>query len=91
MATALGGKVTLISDPAFDRLVHFCDRVRPELCLDRYLGRGDPRDRALHPRLGIGGEWGGATLITMEWATTNAYRGLITHGRSGTVRPAVPW
>ncbi|MGH7047914.1 MAG: MFS transporter [Stellaceae bacterium] len=28
--------------------------------------------------LGIGGEWGGATLIAMEWARTNAYRGFIT-------------
>jgi MFS family permease len=28
--------------------------------------------------LGIGGEWGGATLIAMEWARTNAHRGFIT-------------
>jgi MFS family permease len=28
--------------------------------------------------IGIGGEWGGATLITMEWARTNAHRGFIT-------------
>ena len=28
--------------------------------------------------LGIGGEWGGATLIAMEWARTNADRGFIT-------------
>jgi MFS family permease len=28
--------------------------------------------------LGIGGEWGGATLIAMEWAKTNAHRGFIT-------------
>jgi MFS family permease len=27
--------------------------------------------------LGIGGEWGGATLIAMEWARTNAHRGFI--------------
>ena len=37
--------------------------------------------------LGIGGEWGGATLIAMEWARTNAHRGFITclaaMGRSG--------
>src|SRR3982074_684299 len=26
----------------------------------------------------IGGEWGGATLIAMEWARTNAHRGFIT-------------
>jgi len=25
--------------------------------------------------LGIGGEWGGATLMAMEWARTNAHRG----------------
>jgi MFS family permease len=28
--------------------------------------------------LGIGGEWAGATLVTMEWAQTNAHRGFIT-------------
>src|SRR5271170_1046007 len=28
--------------------------------------------------LGIGGEWGGATLIAMEWARTNKHRGFIT-------------
>jgi MFS family permease len=28
--------------------------------------------------LGIGGEWGGATLMSMEWARTNAHRGFIT-------------
>jgi MFS family permease len=28
--------------------------------------------------LGIGGEWGGATLIAMEWARTDAHRGFIT-------------
>jgi MFS family permease len=28
--------------------------------------------------MGIGGEWGGATLIAMEWAKTNTYRGFIT-------------
>jgi MFS family permease len=28
--------------------------------------------------LGIGGEWGGATLVAMEWARTNAHRGFIT-------------
>jgi MFS family permease len=28
--------------------------------------------------MGIGGEWGGATLIAMEWARTNKHRGFIT-------------
>jgi MFS family permease len=28
--------------------------------------------------VGIGGEWGGATLIAMEWAKTNPHRGFIT-------------
>ena len=28
--------------------------------------------------LGIGGEWGGAILVTMEWAQGNAHRGFIT-------------
>ncbi len=28
--------------------------------------------------MGIGGEWGGATLMSMEWARTNAHRGFIT-------------
>ena len=28
--------------------------------------------------VGIGGEWGGATLMAMEWARTNAHRGFIT-------------
>ena len=28
--------------------------------------------------VGLGGEWGGATLIAMEWAKTNAHRGFIT-------------
>ena len=28
--------------------------------------------------VGLGGEWGGATLIAMEWAKSNAHRGFIT-------------
>ena len=28
--------------------------------------------------IGVGGEWGGATLVAMEWAKTNAHRGFIT-------------
>src|SRR3954464_10601827 len=28
--------------------------------------------------IGLGGEWGGGTLIAMEWAKTNAHRGFIT-------------
>src|SRR4249920_3408513 len=28
--------------------------------------------------IGVGGEWGGATLLAMEWAKTNAHRGFIT-------------
>jgi len=28
--------------------------------------------------MGIGGEWGGATLIAMEWARNNSHRGFIT-------------
>ena len=28
--------------------------------------------------VGIGGEWGGATLMAMEWAKTNKHRGFIT-------------
>jgi MFS family permease len=28
--------------------------------------------------IGLGGEWGGATLVAMEWARTNAHRGFIT-------------
>ena len=28
--------------------------------------------------IGVGGEWGGATLMAMEWAQTNAHRGFIT-------------
>src|SRR5438105_12106670 len=28
--------------------------------------------------LGIGGEWGGATLMSMEWARTDVHRGFIT-------------
>jgi MFS family permease len=28
--------------------------------------------------VGIGGEWGGATLMSMEWARTDAHRGFIT-------------
>jgi MFS family permease len=27
--------------------------------------------------IGVGGEWGGATLLSMEWARTNAHRGFI--------------
>jgi MFS family permease len=27
--------------------------------------------------LGIGGEWGGATLMSMEWARTDAHRGFV--------------
>jgi MFS family permease len=28
--------------------------------------------------IGVGGEWGGATLLAMEWAKTNAHRGFVT-------------
>lgn len=28
--------------------------------------------------LGVGGEWGGSVLLSMEWARTNKHRGLIT-------------
>jgi Sugar (and other) transporter len=37
--------------------------------------------------LGIGGEWGGATLMAMEWARTNAHRGFITSWPQWAVRP----
>jgi MFS family permease len=37
--------------------------------------------------MGIGGEWGGATLIAMEWAKTNAHRASLPPGRNGAVRP----
>jgi MFS family permease len=52
-----------------------------------HRAQGDPdRDPALDrpvdvrfiQGVGIGGEWGGATLIAMEWAKTNAHRGFIT-------------
>jgi MFS family permease len=28
--------------------------------------------------IGVGGEWGGSVLLSMEWARTNAHRGFIT-------------
>jgi MFS family permease len=28
--------------------------------------------------VGVGGEWGGSVLLSMEWARTNAHRGFIT-------------
>ena len=28
--------------------------------------------------IGVGGEWGGSVLLSMEWARTNSYRGFIT-------------
>jgi len=28
--------------------------------------------------IGVGGEWGGSVLLSMEWARTNSHRGLIT-------------
>jgi MFS family permease len=27
--------------------------------------------------VGVGGEWGGSVLLSMEWARTNAHRGFI--------------
>ena len=36
-------------DPAVDRSVDLRGRLRPRLCRDRGLGRGDPDRRALHP------------------------------------------
>ena len=28
--------------------------------------------------IGVGGEWGGSVLLSMEWARTNSHRGFIT-------------
>jgi MFS family permease len=28
--------------------------------------------------VGVGGEWGGSVLLSMEWARANAHRGFVT-------------
>ena len=45
----IGRKVTLIATLLLTGSVDLRGRLRPRLCRDRGLGRGDPDRRALHP------------------------------------------
>ena len=64
-------------DLAVDRPCHLCRGLYPDLRPDRHLGRCCSDHHSLHPGLGLGGEWGGSVLLSMEWARSNEHRGFI--------------
>ena len=41
--------------------------------------------------IGVGGEWGGSVLLSMEWARTSKNRGLIASWRNLAGQPASSW
>ena len=74
----LGRKVTLISTLLLTGLSTFAVGFVPGYASIGIWGAVILTIVRFIQGLGIGGEWGGATLIAMEWARTNAHRGFIT-------------
>ena len=74
----LGRKVTLISTLLLTGLSTFAVGFVPDYASIGIWGAVILTAVRFIQGLGIGGEWGGATLIAMEWARTNAHRGFIT-------------
>jgi len=74
----LGRKVTLISTLLLTGLSTFAVGFLPGSASIGIWGAVILTAVRFIQGLGIGGEWGGATLIAMEWARTNAHRGFIT-------------
>jgi hypothetical protein len=51
--------------------------MRSHLRADRHLGPGRDGHTAVIQGIGVGGEWGGSVLLSMEWARTSKNRGLL--------------
>ena len=56
---------------------HICRCLRAYLCDDWHLGCHPVDPAALLQGIGVGGEWGGSVLMSMEWTKTNAHRGYV--------------
>jgi MFS family permease len=74
----IGRKVTLISTLLLTGLSTFAVGFVPSYASIGIWGAVILTVVRFIQGLGIGGEWGGATLVAMEWARTNAHRGFIT-------------
>lgn len=74
----IGRKVTLIATLLFTGLSTFAVGFVPGYASIGIWGAIILTIVRFIQGVGIGGEWGGATLIAMEWAKTNAHRGFIT-------------
>jgi MFS family permease len=74
----LGRKVTLISTLLLTGLSTFAVGFVPGYAQIGIWGAVILTIVRFIQGMGIGGEWSGATLIAMEWAKTNKYRGFIT-------------
>jgi MFS family permease len=74
----LGRKVTLITTLLLTGLSTFAVGFVPGYAVIGIWGAVILTIVRFIQGIGIGGEWGGATLIAMEWARTNAHRGFIT-------------
>ena len=74
----IGRKATLIATLLVHGYWNVLDRLRADLRLDRHLGRRWPLTvlRAIQG-IGVGGEWGGSVLLSMEWSRTQGQRGLV--------------
>jgi MFS family permease len=74
----IGRKVTLISTLLLTGLSTFAVGFVPGYATIGIWGAVILTVLRFIQGMGIGGEWGGATLIAMEWAKTNKHRGFIT-------------
>ena len=74
----IGRKVTLISTLLLTGLSTFAVGFVPGYASIGIWGAVILTTVRFIQGLGIGGEWGGATLMAMEWARTDAHRGFIT-------------
>jgi MFS family permease len=74
----IGRKVTLISTLLLTGLSTFAVGFVPSYASIGIWGAVILTVVRFIQGVGIGGEWGGATLIAMEWAKTNRHRGFIT-------------
>ena len=74
----IGRKVTLIATLLITGLATFAVGFVPGYASIGIWGAVILTILRLIQGIGVGGEWGGATLLAMEWAKTNAHRGFIT-------------
>src|SRR3954471_10627455 len=74
----IGRKVTLIATLLITGLATFAVGFVPGYASIGIWGAVILTVLRLIQGIGVGGEWGGATLLAMEWAKTNSHRGFIT-------------